>query len=168
MRTMSALLLLAACGADPAPLAPTPVALTSPHVALDRLDGRSPVPLLPMMAHHQKQSMREHLEAVQAIVQALAVDDLAAVERAATTIGYSETMGRMCSHMGAGAPGFTDQAVNFHRSADRIGDAARAGDRARVLAELGTTLQTCTACHQTWKQQIVDEAQWQRLTTATQ
>ena len=62
-------------------------------------------------------------------------------------MGYSEQMGAMCTHMGAGAPGFGAQAIGFHRSADRIVAAARDRDQARVLAELGTTLASCTACH---------------------
>jgi len=36
----------------------------------------------------------------------------------------------------------------------------------RVLEQLGATLETCTSCHSTWKQQIVDEAAWQ-MSTAT-
>lgn len=31
---------------------------------LDGMDTRAPVPLLPMMANHQKQNMRAHLQAV--------------------------------------------------------------------------------------------------------
>jgi hypothetical protein len=130
-----------------------------------RQDGRArPVPLLPMMANHQKQNMRDHLVAVQEIVAAIATDDFAGVERAAGRIGFSEQMGQMCTHMGAGASGFTEQALNFHHTADRIGAAARDRDRARVLAELGATLQTCTSCHAAWKQQVVDEPTWMRLT----
>jgi hypothetical protein len=68
--------------------------------------------------------------------------------------------------MGAAAPGFTEQALEFHRTADRIAAAARAGDRTRVLAALAATVQTCTACHATWKQQVVDEATWQRLASS--
>jgi len=165
---------LVACSRDrpPSPGSPLPSArviptaapsTASPAEALDRLDARAPVPLLPMMAQHQKQNMRDHLLAVQEIVAAVASDDFAAVERAARRIGSSETMGQMCSHMGAGAPGFTEQALGFHRRADEITAAARARDRRRVLAELGTTLQTCTSCHAAWKQRVVDEATWQRL-----
>jgi len=133
---------------------------------LDGMDKRRPVPLLPMMADHQKQNMRDHLLAVQEIVAALAGDDFAAVEKAATRIGSSEQMARMCTHMGAGAPGFTDQALAFHRTADQVAAAARERDRTRVLNALGATLQTCTSCHATWKQQVVDEAAWERLTSS--
>jgi len=34
-----------------------------------------------------------------------------------------------------------------------------------VLRELSATLETCTSCHATWKQQVVDEATWQILTS---
>jgi mono/diheme cytochrome c family protein len=73
-------------------------------------------------------------------------------------------MGQMCAHFGAAAPGFTDKALEFHRTADTIAAAAKEQDRAAVLKALGATLQTCTGCHATFRQQIVDEATWNRLT----
>lgn len=145
------------------PSKPIPVAPSAAEV-LDGLDQRKAVPLLPMMANHQKQSMREHLVAVQQIVNALANEDFAAVEQAAEKIGFSEQMGRMCTHMGSGAPGFAEQALGFHQTADHIAVAAREHDSKRVLRELSTTLQTCTSCHAEWKQQVVSDAQWHALT----
>jgi hypothetical protein len=118
-----------------------------------------------MMANHQKQNMRDHLVAVQEIVTALATEDYPAIEKAAGRIGFSEQMGQMCTHMGAGAPGFTQQALAFHHTAGRITAAARARDRGRVVTELAVTLQTCTACHATWKQRVVDEPTSSRLTS---
>lgn len=155
-----AALLLGCTQAPSAPVAAPP----SPHRALEALDTRKALPLLPMMANHQKQNMREHLVAVQEIVAALASDDFAAVEKAAARIGFSEQMGMMCNHLGAGGPGFTEQALAFHHQADRIGDAARAKDKTQVQAELGKTLELCTGCHATWKQEIVDDAEWQKRT----
>lgn len=158
---------LGGCARDvPTPAARPAAATTSPWSALSAMDSRRPVPLLPMMANHQKENMRDHLLAVQEIVAALATEDFAAVERAAGRIGYSEHMGQMCTHMGAGAPGFTDQALGFHRTADRIGAAARDRDRGRVLTELGATLQTCTSCHAAWRQEVVDEATWRARTAS--
>ncbi len=147
--------------AEAAPSAPPSAAET-----LDRMDTRTSVPLLPMMANHQKQNMRDHLAAVQEIVAALATQDYPAIEKAAGRIGFSEQMGQMCTHMGAAAPGFTEQALNFHHTADGIAAAAHARDSARVLSELGATLQTCTSCHAKWKQQVVDDATWQKLTSS--
>ena len=65
-------------------------------------------------------------------------------------------MGQMCNHMGAGAPGFAEQALRFHHTADTIAEAARKRDMQGVLSALGATLATCTGCHATFKQRIVD------------
>ena len=145
-------------------------ALSGPATAQDAdhhreaLDQRQSVPLPPMMAQHQKENMRAHLVAIQQIVAALSRDDFDAITAAAGRIGYSDTMAQMCTHMGAGAPGFTEMALNFHHTADTVGEAARRRDRGAVLAALANTLQTCTGCHATYQQQVVDEATWQRLT----
>jgi hypothetical protein len=167
-----ALTLLGACSREPQPApvvtAPPPRGAETAADALDRLDRldlRRAVPLLPMMANHQKQNMRDHLVAVQEIVAGLAVGDFAGIEEAAARIGFSESMGQMCTHMGAGAPGFAEQAIEFHRTADRVTRAARERDARAVLGELAATLQTCTSCHAVWKQQVVDEPTWQRLTS---
>jgi cytochrome c556 len=135
--------------------APASLALPSASDALDRLDRRRPVPLLPHMAQHQKENMREHLEAVQEVVAAAAVSDFEKVATAAQRMGYSEAMGRMCEHMGAAAPGFTEQALAFHHTADEITAAATKRDSAAVLAALSKTLQACTSCHARYKQQLV-------------
>ena len=126
-------------------------------------DTRKALPLTATMAEHQKQNMREHLAAVQAMVAALARDDMDGIGKAAARIGYSEAMGQMCEHMGAAAPGFTDMALAFHRTADAIGEAARRGDRSGVLAALDRTLQACVGCHATYRQEIVDEETRKRL-----
>jgi cytochrome c556 len=128
-------------------------------------ETRKPLPLPAMMAEHQKQHMREHLAAVQAIIAAIGRDDMDGVAKASARIGYSAAMGQMCEHMGAATPGFTAMALNFHHTADTIGEAARRGDRAGVLAALDRTLQTCVGCHATYQQEVVREATWKRLTT---
>lgn len=137
-----------------------------PQATLDELDERTPVPLLPMMANHQKQNMRDHLLAVQEIVAAVAVDDYSGAERAAGRMGFSEPMAQMCTHMGAGAPGFTERALEFHHTADTIAVAARAHDHAAVVDALGKTLSACTGCHAAFKQEVVDEATWSERTGA--
>jgi len=126
--------------------------------AFERLDARSLVPLLPHMANHQKQNMRDHLLAVQEIVLGLGSDDFGAIERAAARLGYSPQMGQMCNHMGAGAPGFTERALAFHHTADGISSAARARDRGAVMGALGATLRACTSCHEAFQQRVVAES----------
>jgi phage-related minor tail protein len=117
----------------------------------------------PTMAKRQKENMRDHLLVVQEIIGALVSDDFATIERAAQRIGFSEDTRQMCTRMGAAATGFTEQALAFHHRVDRVADAARERDHAGVLEQLGATLEICTACHATWKQQLVDEATWERL-----
>ena len=128
-----------------------------PADVLDGLDARKPVPLLPMMAQHQKENMRDHLLVVQRIVSATARGDFAEVAHASKDIGYSEAMGRMCEHMGASAPGFTEQALAFHHTADGIAQAAAKNDTAAVLVALSDTLSACTSCHASYKQRVVGE-----------
>ena len=142
---------------------PSPVCAA--RSSLDEMDTRIAVPLLPMMANHQKQNMRDHLLAVQEIILAAGRDDFRGVEKAAGRVGYSPQMAQMCTHMGAGAKGFTEQSLSFHHTADSIGAAARQHDRAAVMAALGNTLQSCTGCHETYRQHVVDEATWTRLTS---
>lgn len=152
-------------GAVSTPAPEAGVGVCEAQQALDRMDGRTPVPLLPMMANHQKQNMRNHLVAVQEVATAMAVEDFAAVEAASRRIGMSDRMAQMCTHMGAGAPGFTEQALNFHRTADTITAAAQQKDMKAVAKALGATLQTCTGCHATFRQQVVDQAAWSRITS---
>lgn len=173
---LAAALAVSACqqtAPPPAAAQPTPPVVTTPPApppklvaldALDAMDTRKPVPLIPMMAQHQKQNMRDHLLAVQEIVLAVAADDFAAVEKASTRIASSPQMAQMCTHMGMGAPGFTDQALGFHQTADTIALAAKKKDRKGVLRALGQTLATCTACHETWKQDVIDEKAWSDAT----
>jgi hypothetical protein len=70
-------------------------------------------------------------------------------------MGYSEQTAQMCTHMGAGAPGFTERALDFHHTADTITAAARQHDDAAVMRALGSTLETCTGCHAAFRQSVV-------------
>jgi cytochrome c556 len=146
-------------------LPPDAAASPSPHQPPSTSDTRKPLPLLARMAEHQRENMRDHLAAIQEILDALSTRDFAGVERAASRIGYSEHVGRMCSHMGAGAPGFTDTALNFHRTADTIGVAAKKQDADATLRAVTATLQTCVSCHATFRQEIVDDVAWVRITS---
>jgi cytochrome c556 len=132
----------------------------SAHQAADALDSRTPVPLLPAMAEHQKQNMRDHLLVVQEVTTAMATGDFAGAERSARRIASSKSMTKTCEHMGSQAPGFTEVALRFHSTADSLVEAARKRDQRAVLAALGHTLRACTSCHAAYKQQIVDAATW--------
>ncbi len=155
-----------ATDAERAP-APGPAASAEADTAageLAALDGRRPVPLLPMMAWHQKQSMMQHLVVIQQIVAAAAKEDWKGVADAAKGIEASASERQTCEHMGAGAEGFTELALDFHDRAASIGSAAEARDGAGVLEATANTLQACTSCHATYRQDVVDEQRWQART----
>jgi hypothetical protein len=136
----------------------------APLAELDQLDPRTPVPLQPMMAWHQKQNMQEHLVAIQRIVDGLASEDWEAIAEAAKLIETSPQMQQMCQHMGAGAPGFTELALEFHQRADAIGEAASAHDGPAVLRATSNTLAACTGCHAAYRQELVDAETWAQRT----
>jgi cytochrome c556 len=137
---------------------------SAPHEKLKSLDRRTPVPLLPRMAHHQKQNMRDHLKAVQNVIKGVAAEDFEAIRSAAEPIGSSPEMRQMCRHMGAGAKGFTDRALTFHEKADGIIKSAKQEDMDGVVKSLGDTLDTCNSCHAQYKQQVVTPKVWQQET----
>jgi len=141
-----------------------PATPSGPQAQLADMDHRTPVPLQPMMAWHQKQNMMDHLVAIQRITDGLARDDWDAVAEASKLIESSPQMQQMCQHMGAGAEGFTKLALAFHSRADAIGNAAEAKDGKAVLEATAHTLEACTSCHATYKQDIVDAATWQART----
>jgi hypothetical protein len=172
---MVLMLCTAACQKkDPTPAAlqeqpqPSPVSgACQPFEELAGLDHRTPVPLQPMMAWHQKQNMMEHLVAIQRITSGLAREDWGEVASASALIESSPQMQQMCQHMGAGAPRFTEMALDFHRRADAIGVAARAQDGAAVLRATSNTLQSCTECHAAFRQEVVSATEWQQRTGST-
>jgi len=130
------------------------------------LDSRQPVPLLPHMAQHQRENMRAHLAAVQGILAAISSNDFVGAEKAAARIESSEQTQQMRSHMGLAAPDFTAMALNFHRTADGIGAAARQRDEKEVIKAVSATVSACVKCHETYRQQVVDDETWSRLSAA--
>ncbi len=139
-------------------------ASSDPRDRLEELDQRRSVPLLPRMAHHQKQNMRQHLVAVRNIAEAASHRDFDGIREAAEPIGSSPEMQQMCRHMGAGAKGFTKRALEFHERADGIVESAEREDLEGVFQSLSRTLQTCTSCHSTYKQKVVSPGTWEKET----
>jgi cytochrome c556 len=127
---------------------------------------RQPLYLLPMMAEHQKQNMREHLAAVNEVIAALAKNDFPAVRASAAKLGTTPEMQQMCMHMGAATPGFSQRALAFHSAADSIIPAAERKDSAGVLKALHNTLDTCVSCHESYRQEVVDQVRWDELTAS--
>ena len=169
LRRVISLCVVASCGGNPVvgPAASPAADDRQPTSAVDdlnALDPRTPVPLQPMMAWHQKQNMQEHLVAIQRITSSLAAEDWAGVVDGASRIESSPQMQMQCEHMGAGADGFTELALDFHRRADAISEAAGRQDAQAVLAATAHTLEACTTCHATYRQDVLDAETWNRRT----
>ena len=170
---------LAACDGAPSAVADAPAGPATPATApagtstptpvdaLNAMDPRTPVPLQPMMAWHQKQNMQEHLVAIQRITDGLAREDWDAVAAGAGLIASSPMMQMQCEHMGKGADGFTELALDFHTRADGIVAAAGAKDAAATLSATANTLAACTACHAKYRRDVVDAATWEARTGST-
>jgi hypothetical protein len=137
-----------------------------PETELEMMDKRIPVPLVPHMALHQKQNMREHLEAIQSIVVGISMNDFKMIETAAAKMGYTKKMEQMCQMMGAGAEGFAERAISFHKTAEQVVLAAKSRDKKKVLSSLADTLAQCTSCHGSYRQQVVDDATLQQILSA--
>lgn len=150
--------------AESASAAAQPKAARQPADEMASYDHRKPVPLMPMMAWHQKENMMQHLVAIQRITDALSHEDWKQVASASALIESSPQMQQMCEHMGAGAEGFTEMAVDFHKRADQIAVSAREHDSAGVLRAVSNTLQACTECHATYRQELVDAATFEART----
>lgn len=82
---------------------------------------------------------------------------LAAAVKSAARIGSSPQAEQMCAHMGAGAPGFAETGMVFHRTADRITEATERRDLDASLHAVSETPSTCTSCHREFRQEIVAE-----------
>lgn len=118
------------------------------------LDLREPLVMTAQMAAKQKANMRLHLESIQAIVLALAVEDYAGIAAAGRRLGSGDGAEARCRHMAGGNLDFLRYAMGMHTTADVLVAAANAKDRAKVLDALGKTLSGCTACHARYKQEV--------------
>lgn len=127
-------------------------------------DTRKPLPLTAMMAEHQKQNMRGHLEAIRDLTEAFISKNFKMIEDAGKRLGTSPEMKMMCVHMGAGAPGFTELALKMHSEADKITEAGQKKNLKAAMVATNRTLQNCTACHAIYKQEILSEEAWKKAT----
>jgi len=100
-----------------------------------------------------KLTMREHLEALQAIVAALAREDY---EKAAAVahedLGFPKHHQAMQREQGAPfPPKYQDLAMAHHQVAEDLAQAIPSRDMKKILPHLDRTMQACVACHQAFK-----------------
>jgi len=111
-------------------------------------DGRTAVLLEPAERQAVLGEMRVLLETTQVIVEALANDDLATVDRAAREVG-SAAIGTMDFTLRAKLPlEFKQLGFGTHYAFDDIADMAKTGKSAKeIQTKLALTMSNCIACH---------------------
>ncbi|PIP02151.1 MAG: hypothetical protein COW18_06510 [Zetaproteobacteria bacterium CG12_big_fil_rev_8_21_14_0_65_54_13] len=111
-------------------------------------DGRTAVILEPAERQAVLGEMRVLLETTQTIVEALANDDLAAVEAAARPIG-SAAIATVDFRLRAKLPlAFKQLGFGTHYAFDDIANMAKEGKPAKAIQQkLAATMDNCIACH---------------------
>ena len=111
-------------------------------------DGRTAIMLEPGERDLVLGEMRTFLEAVQGIVAAIAVEDLATVATLSTPVGMVATEGEAASLMGKLPLEFKLLGMATHGLFDDLAlEATSTGDGQAVTASLGVLMENCTGCH---------------------
>lgn len=115
-------------------------------------DGRTAVMLEPAERQSVLKEMRLLLEASQAVVAALAEDDLAAVEAAARPVGKA-AVATVDFRLRAKLPlAFKQLGFGTHYAFDDIADMAQKREPAkRIQKKLAETMNNCIACHASYQ-----------------
>lgn len=118
-------------------------------------DNRVLVDMPPSAEAMIRQEMRAHMASLQGIISALADERLSdAGEIALQELGAAS----MGSHRARGGgpgrhmpPTMRAIGMGMHGAADRLGEAAAAGDRNEALRQLGQVTAACSACHNSYR-----------------
>ena len=112
-------------------------------------DARLLVELPEMMQQHMMSNMRDHLVALNEILNSMANDDLdKAAEIAESRLGMSSLEAHGASHMAKFMPeGMKQAGTSMHRAASRFALRAQEGDSMPAYRALSEVTSACVACH---------------------
>ena len=114
-------------------------------------DDRISLHLSQKKAQHQLMNMRNHLKAVQSIIDYLAKNNFDSASMVASSkLGLTNEMKMMCSSFGNKE--FERLGLGFHKSADRMSEIIKTKDKTKSFEALSSTLNYCVTCHSTFKQ----------------
>ncbi len=114
-------------------------------------DGRISLGLSPQMRIHQLANMRSHVEAIQTIIGLIGDGNFnKASQLAHSKLGLTEDMKKMCNMFDN--VDFRNLGLQFHKSADVLGDVLKSKDINKSLRALHTTMGYCVKCHATFRQ----------------
>ncbi|MGV6845248.1 MAG: hypothetical protein ACWA42_03875 [Lutibacter sp.] len=116
-------------------------------------DNRIALLVSPQKAKHQLKNMRNHVVAVQTIIDLLSKDEYEkASDVASSKLGLTNEMKMMCSSFNNQK--FEQLGLEFHKNADKMAEIFKSKDKNKSLEALSTTMKSCVACHASFKQQI--------------
>ena len=140
------------------------------HMAMSTPDGREAVQFPPEMQINFLRNMRDHMQTVDGIVQALAGSDYAAAAKLASErLGLDSPSAEGCKPENAGetakpAPGSMDEmmakfmpepmrnaGLSMHTAASEFARTAATRDSTASLAALAKITQSCVACHSAYR-----------------
>lgn len=112
-------------------------------------DTRHPIPLSPLAGKEHRAVMLQHLESIQAIVNALVEEDYDLAK------GLTESHLGFFMHRQAMAhqqpenfpPAYHDLAMAHHEAADALAQIMPTGDLKQIVPRFNNVLKACVACH---------------------
>ena len=117
-------------------------------------DSRIPLNLPPAVRETMNQTMREHLEALQKIVAAMAGGKYSeAASLAHEELGFPKHHQVMQREQGAVFPKrYQEMAMDHHRKAEELAKALSSGEMDKILPAFDQTITGCVNCHRVFKQ----------------
>jgi hypothetical protein len=116
-------------------------------------DTRQALGLNPAVQEAMKQTMREHMEALHAIVAALAREDFdKAAAVAHDDLGFPKHHQAMQREAGATfPPKYHELAMAHHQVAEDLAVVIPSQDIKQILPQLERTMKACVTCHEAYK-----------------
>jgi hypothetical protein len=120
---------------------------------LAQADTREMVDMPPMMQTHMLANMRDHLAAIDEILDALNEEDFTKAARMAEfRLGMSSLESHGAAHMAQVMPApMREMGTNMHREASRFARTAEEGDPLRAFRALRGVTRTCVTCHAAYR-----------------
>lgn len=113
-------------------------------------DNRTEIKLAPPERDAVLGEMRQVLAAVNGIITGLVQQDMAAVQKAATSAGMA--MATDPALMAKLPAGFKGMGLALHNGFDSLADGAAKGEnQAQILSRLSSLTSSCVACHQAFR-----------------
>ncbi len=143
--------ILTSCNNKPKEVQTEEIEIIKETPTIKSTDERLSLELNAMQKEHQLVNMRDHLEAVQAIIALLAEDNYEIASKVAyKKLGSTTEMKLMCASFGNKQ--FETLGLEFHKSADKMSEVFKQKNKNASLQALSNTMNYCKQCHKTFRQ----------------